>query len=486
MRTRISRRSLLHGAASVAACSLLPGCGYSSNDNYHPPSGNVLPVPDGPIIRASLTVTATAGGAIPAGYMGLSYEKITMSYGYFHPTNHNLIALFRLLGKGVLRIGGGSVDRVFWTQASKGTHLQVTSANIKALAGFLDATGWKCLYGVNFATSSPAQASEEVACAVSLLGDNLLGVEIGNEPDDYGVAGNYFAGNWSYLDYLARWKMFRSAIVHVAPGVRMTGPACGGGNHITTWTLPFGQANATEITLLTQHYYRLSGASSLATAAFLVSPDSQLIGNLTTLNAGAQRLGLPYRLSECNSFSNGGAIGVSNSYASALWVVDFLFAAASLGASGVNLHGGGNAPGYTPIADDSGAVVDVRPEYYGLMFFSLAGAGTLLETALSAGSVDATAYAVRSASGILQVMVVNKDTQQNMVLTVETNQKIESATLQTMNGAGLAATAGVTIQGALIDNDGSFVPAGADTLTPMGTQAICFVPALSAALIRIT
>ena len=87
--------------------------------------------------------------------MGLSYEKSAMTYPYFHASNRHLIGLFRRLGDGVLRIGGGSVDQIMWTPKATGTHLQVTPVEIKALAGFLEATGWLCLYGVNFATSTP-------------------------------------------------------------------------------------------------------------------------------------------------------------------------------------------------------------------------------------------------------------------------------------------------------------------------------------------
>jgi len=58
----------------------------------------------------------------------------------------------------------------------------------------------------------------------------------------------------------------------------------------------------------------------------------------------------------------------------------------------------------------------------------------LLETQLSVGSVDATAYAVRSAGGGLHVMIVNKDLLQNLTITIETNQPVQSATLQTMTG----------------------------------------------------
>jgi hypothetical protein len=484
---RVSRRYLVAGAASWAATSFLQGCGYHSNYIYTPPSGNPLPTPSGPVVQGSLTVTRTPAGTIPSRFMGLSYEKLAMTYSYFHESNRHLIALFRRLGDGVLRIGGGSVDHVMWTPLPTGTHSQVTPFEIKALAGFLQATGWLCLYGINLATSTPALAAEEVTYAASVLGPNLLGIEIGNEPDEYGAVGSFFAGNWTFEDFLARWNVFRSAILQSAPQVAITGPAAGGGNHITTWTLPFGQATtAAEITLLTQYYYRASGHSPTATASFLISPDPQLTGELSMLNTGAEQLGIPYRISECNSFYSGGAVGVSNSYASSLWVIDFLFDVALGGGTGVNMHGGSNAPGYTPIADDDGGVIEARPEYYGLLLFTLAGPGTLLETQLAAGTVDATAYAVRAASGGLNLVVVNKDTLQNLTLTIETNQNIQTASQQTMTGPNLAATSGVTIQGATVNKDGSFAPASPDTLIPSGTQTTCIIPALTAVLISIT
>jgi hypothetical protein len=486
-RLHLNRRRLLQGAVSLAALSALPGCGYHANYEYHAPSGNPLPLPSGPIIQGSLTVTTTAIGVIPSRFMGLSYEKLAMSYGYFHASNRNLIALFRHLGAGVLRLGGGYVDKLLWTSNASGTHQQISPTNVKNLAGFLQATGWLCLYAVNLATSTPALAAEEVSFAVSALGGSLLGIEIGNEPDEYGVMGNHFAGNWTFQDFLDRWNAFRAAILQAAPHVSITGPAAGGGNHISTWTIPFGQmVTASELTLLTQHYYRQSGASPTSTASFLIGPDEQLTTDLGILKAGTQQLGIPYRISECNSFFNGGAAGVSNSYASSLWVLDFLFNAAMSGATGVNMHGGGNAPGYTPIADDSGAVIEARPEYYGLLLFSLAGTGTLLETQLSAGSVDATAYAVKTPSGGLNMILVNKDALQNLTLTIEANQPVNTASMQTMTGPSLAAVSGVTIQGATMNKDGTFAPASPGTLTPAASRTTCFLPALSAALISIS
>jgi hypothetical protein len=236
---------------------------------------------------------------------------------------------------------------------------------------------------------------------------------------------------------------------------------------------------------MTEHYYRASGAATTSTADFLISPDPKLASILVDLNAGAERLGVPYRISECNSFANGGAAGVSDSYASSLWVIDFLFATALGGSTGVNLHGGGSSAGYEPIADHSGAVLEVRPEYYGLLLFAMAGTGTLLQTQLSVGTADVTAYAVKTQTGGLNLIFVNKDSVQDLNITIEANQTIQTASAQTMTGPSLSATSGVTIQGAPVNNDGTFYPANPTLLPTSGTQTSCFVPALSAVLVCI-
>jgi hypothetical protein len=198
-------------------------------------------------------------------------------------------------------------------------------------------------------------------------------------------------------------------------------------------------------------------------------------------------------MSECNSFYNGGASVVSDSYASSLWVIDYLFNCVQGGASGVNFHGGGNGAGYTPIADSSGTVVGARPEFYGILLFTLAGQGTLYTTQLSAGSLNATAYAVKTAAGGLNLIVNNKDSTQNLQLTVMLPQTANTATLLAMTqltsgatGPSLAATSGVAIQGASVNPDGTFAPAAAYTLASGSAQLTCYVPALSAVLIQIT
>ena len=494
---RLTRRTVLYAIGASATTAALTGCGGSdsmgslSNINpggptSPPPPSNPQPTPAGPMTTGSVTVGTTTAGTISSGFAGLSYEKSALAEPLFEASNTDLIGMLKGLGPSLLRIGGNSVDKTQWNATGAGrTSGQVAPSDIDALAGFLQATGWTVLYGVNLGTSTPAAAAAEVAYAVQSLGSSLYAIEIGNECDLYGDTGSYFAGNWTLQDFEQLWGQFRTAILASAPNVVITGPASA--SHITTWTVPFGQTvGKQEITLLTQHYYRGNGQSASSTAAELITPDTTLVTDLSQLNTGATQIGIPYRLTETNSFYNGGASGVSNSYASSLWVIDHLFNIALGGGVGANFHGGGNGTGYTPIADSDGAVVEARPEYYGIKLFTLAGAGTLLSTSVAASSLNVTAYAVKSAAGGLNLIIINKDSTQNLSLTVDCGRAVNSATLLEMTGPALDATSGVTIQGATIGQDGTFTPQAAYTLTTSGSSVTCYVPVLSAVLIAVS
>jgi len=493
----LGRRQVLWGAAALAVSSIVPGCGKSHSSGSSGSSSNPQPTPAGPVTQASLTVTATSTGSIGSDFAGLSYEKSSLQEPLFTGSNTNLIGMFKRLGTSILRIGGNSVDKNVWASNGAGqTAGQIAPADVNALAAFLKATGWQCLYGINLGGSATGAtnttlAAEEVAYVSQQLGSSLFGIEIGNEPDLYGDSGSYYAGNWSLSQLETLWGQYRTAILGTTPTANITGPA--DASNASAWTIPFGQTvTKSEISLLTQHYYRANGESATSTAQFLITADTTLVSELSTLNSGAKGIGIPFRISECNSFYNGGASGVSDSYASSLWVIDFLFDCAQGGAVGTNFHGGGDGSGYTPIADSNGTVVEARPEYYGILFFTLAGQGTLYTSDISAGSLNVTAYAVKTSSG-LNIVVVNKDSTQNLQLTTQLPLTAKSATLlemtQLTSGASapdITATSGVTIQGASVSASGEFSPGAAYTLTASNTQLMCYVPALSAVLIQIS
>jgi uncharacterized protein (TIGR03437 family) len=190
---------------------------------------------------------------------------------------------------------------------------------------------------------------------------------------------------------------------------------------------------------------------------------------------------VPYRFAETNSFYNGGAPNVSDSYASALWVIDHLFACAANGAQGINLHGGGNSTGYTPIADSDGVVVEARPEFYGVLLFTLAGQGTLQQTTINAGGINATAYAMKAVNGALSIIINNKDQAQTLNVTLQVPQPVQGAMVIQMTGPALDSTVGMAIQGASIQADGTFSPGSSTVLSSLSLG----VAPLTAALVQI-
>jgi len=372
--------------------------------------------------------------------MGLSYEKYTVSLpNFFESGNSALINLLNLLGPGMLRFGGDSVDQVTWVgPASSGkpdnTYGWVTNNDVSATAGFINAlTNWQVLYGTNlggfeysslnpyfsakYGISSPALAAQELVFAKSAFGSSLYGYEIGNEPDSgvfyYGTESpitnppkytGFFAppqaiptpdGQWDVADYEWLWPQYNNAITapaanggigpNATSGVVTTALASG---HFSTWIDPFiTYIGKKAVQLVTEHYYKICGCNGTTTTAKLVAyPDTGLTGSSGILQQ-LQSLGLPFRIAEGNGMSDGGQQGVTNALANALWVIDYMMDIARAGGTGVNITGGGSptnpngASWYTPILDTNSytgeAITGIGPIFYGMALFGLVGTGQM-------------------------------------------------------------------------------------------------------------
>jgi len=442
------------------------------------------PIPTAVQTVATATLTVQSAGGLPDYFLGLSYEKVTfVTESLFTAANTSLAGLLNRLGNGVLRLGGNSVDQTLWTPDGPGnTSGQVSPVDVDNLAAFVALTNWKVLYGVNLGTSTPDLAAAEVAYVQSKLGDILIGFEIGNEPDEYSLT--YYPTGWDLTAFETLWQQFRSAIIATTPSAIIAGPATGG--HVTTWTVPFSQDTTGKlISLVTQHYYRGNGHSANATVKNLVSPDPNIIADCVALKSAASALNIPFRITETNSYLYGGSPGVSNAFASALWVIDHLFNIALGGGSGVNMQGG-DSSAYTPIANSGSTILKVRPEYYGLLLFSLAGQGTLMPITLSASGFRATIYAVLTTSGTLNIIVNNKEVYQSLNITFDCGVTIKGADLFELRGTSLDATIDQTLQGGIVATNGSinldtpYAPASVS-----GSQVNFYVPAISAVLLQL-
>jgi hypothetical protein len=90
----------------------------------------------------------------------------------------------------VLRFGGVSADLYSaWSEAGvappRWARTAITSADLAGIATLARQTGWRVLLTVNLGHYDPAAAAREVAAAHTLLGSDLAGVELSNEPDAY-------------------------------------------------------------------------------------------------------------------------------------------------------------------------------------------------------------------------------------------------------------------------------------------------------------
>jgi hypothetical protein len=440
----------------------------------------------GPEIRISVLPGMT--GNINRGFCGFSYEKNQVALPIFTGENRNLIGLFRQLGSGVLRLGGNQVDQTTWDRSGIGrTDGRIAPLDVDGVAAFARLAGWKVLYGVNLARSTPALAADEVAYASKVLGSCLSGIEIGNEPDML-VRGNYFPSSWKYNDYITRWRTFAKAILLRSPDVILAGP---GTAYDLNWFKDFAVDAPSQVRLLTHHYYRANGKLPTSNVQHLVSsPDTNLLKVLSQVRDAAGAAKLPYRFAETNSYYNGGSLNVSNSYASALWVIDYLFTLATYGCQGVNFHGGGNGTGYTPIADVRGNVVGPRPVYYGSYLFTRVGDGDIHTCLCDSSGLNVTAYAVELQSGGANVMIVNKELQSFLVAIDLTGfhhvRSLHSASVTLMTNTSLSATTGTTIGGSTINVDGGIIPRESAKNAVDNGRLHCTLPPLSAVLLTLS
>ncbi len=363
------------GTGAVVAGAGRAGGGRPGHRGRRPPRASATGPGTGDPSWVEVAVDpTTVVGRLPTRTMGLSFERATLATPLFSAGATALIALFELLGPGVLRLGGNSVERTAWSPTGAGLVPGVVApADVDRLAAFAQAVGWPVLYGTPFISGAPSSVAAEAVVVAPALGSNLAGLELCNEPDLYVLdsTASPVAGTYSVVP--GPLGGLRRRGDHGAPGIALTGPATCLLQNVTDWTQPFAADEGARLDLLTQHYYR--GFGGLETIAELLADDPLFDSALPQVATAATGAGIGWRLAETNSFANGGAPGVSNTLASALWGVGLALRAAELGADGVNLHTSGAGAGYPPFVQVNGEITEIRPLFYGLLLVAAVGVG---------------------------------------------------------------------------------------------------------------
>jgi hypothetical protein len=501
--TDAARRRFLRAAGTLAAAASL---------------GPLLPsrasAGAGPV---TLTIGQGAGTKVSEHLIGLSYETLQMhDPAFFSRHNTLLIGLLRRLNPhGVLRIGGNTSDYAAWSgyrgplppfpqlpHAVFQRPYMITPEQLSNLADFLHATDWRLIFGVNLGRDVPEMAAELAGAVQRAVGDRLLAIQIGNEPNDFKDEHGH---QLSFDAYFERWQRTANAIRQKV-NVPLGGPDTGAN---TDWVVRFAE-RVPDAALLSRHYYRGGANEPSSTITQLLSGDPGFLAELPQVAAATATRHTPFVLTEVNSYWSGGKLGVSNTLASALWGGDFALACAQSGVQGLNFHGGvlsiletsldnSIAPSvpdngslqqkldtisgrYTPIAGDVDAGFYARPLYYGMLLAQQFGGAQLLPVTLQTGGINLTAYAgVRGGSRLIAVF--NKDATRDADVRVALDATASRARVWRLRGESLEDVHGVSLAGAQVSGEGDWSPRAEEILAVSHAAFALHVPRGSAALV---
>ncbi|WP_419805894.1 hypothetical protein [Terriglobus sp.] len=440
---------------------------------------------------ATLKLTPGAPGPrVPQDFIGLSYEVMQLEDpAFFSPQNVGLIQQFRnLTPHGVLRLGGNTSEFSWWKampdvqpphrvgnvndpgEPPPTTLYAVTPEAIRNLRGFLDATNWTCIYGLNLGYGTAETDVAEATFVYKTLGSRLQYFQVGNEVD---LFSRHLRdkNTWNVDTYLQNWLEIANAVQKACPNASFGLPDVASD---ISWLPQIAERWSSlptkpRVTTLSHHYYAGGPpADPKLTAESLLKPAEKVQQAAEITKAAATRMQVRYRMTEGNTCYQGGKPGVSDVFAAALWGAEYAFSLMTNGYSGVNLHGGSgravavsvggmlrgealmadpNAPHpkpfYTPIANEgtlAGSGVDgklsgkyvLEPVGAGMKFAG-AFAGCQIVPVTLDSPLNVSAYAARRADGKVLVALLNKEASQALTITAPFFQTVETLTGASLN-----------------------------------------------------
>jgi hypothetical protein len=431
------RRSIQAGAMALAL--LLAGCSGADSDgsSWSGQSPEPTPTPTefeqsfvGDVSGAAATVTIgtkRTGPEFAADNIGVSFEATDLADPRLDPAKSNLDEKLKSLGSPALRFGGNALDRrTFWTsKGEKPTHDEettVTPDDLKRLKKLVDATGSTVTIGIPLGTYDPGRGADMVAHAVDILGDSLVGLAIGNEPNGYTVddvpGGAVRGRGWNKAKYVKQVEAYAKAIHDKRPEAPIIGPDVYDG----AWMTAFADSSVKKKAAISQHWYQLYECDSTKVpgrgpqAANLIAPLAKKAAkkNLGIGKSKADAADLPLWLEETGPTSCPGTNDTSLTNASALWAADYTLYAATLGVERMAMHSmlgacSGGAP-MSLICDPAvhgnrSNSFQVRPNMLGLRLLAPSVGGEFTQTGVSGGG-NLSAYTVVKNDGRTLVTTV--------------------------------------------------------------------------------
>ncbi len=411
---------------------------------------------------------------------------------FFSSTNKPLIAIFKTLGVRSLRVGGNTADRPTLPTPSK--------ADVDNLFAFAKAADVKVIYTLRLNQGSLDAAVEMANYITRRHSKQLACFAIGNEP-------NVFSKE--YTPYLAEWKRYASEITSKknSPRAKFCGPSTSPGHE--KWSADFANEFGTNgpLSLISQHDYPGGDARRATNAAVarekILSPsiDEHYAKFSANFVPAVLSNGLPYRLEEANSFYDGGALDVSDTFASALWALDYQWWWLEHGASGINFHTGDKVAARDESKPCRYAVFwtspygyDVHPIGYALKLFSMGARGSCISPEVeNTNNLNLTVYAAVTGKQQYGVTLINREQgasgrEAEITLAPGLVKAHARVMFLTAPDNDSAARKEVTLGGAEIEDDGTWEGKWTRLFEPRKSHGdfTLNLPAGSAALVEIT
>ncbi|HEY3914322.1 MAG TPA: hypothetical protein VGN61_07535, partial [Verrucomicrobiae bacterium] len=339
--------------------------------------------------QSPVTVTvgaSTSDTVIPNDFVGLSFGMRGIPGArFFNRKNTQLIEIFNDLGIHHLRLGGTTVE---WPAETP-----IPDENdIDNLFAFAKAAGvQKIIYSLRLLESDPVTHYAATNAAIvkyiwTHYRSQLDCFALGNEPDVKRVF-NHDLTITNFATYLEKWRAFASAITNAVPEAKFAGPDAGSGNVYWTTNFANSEKDSGLISAVTEHYYVGGKGRGVAPAQgidAMLSPEwddaCQTLYDKVAKPVMAD--GLSFRFTEANDHYSGGVQGASDTFAGALWALDFLHWWAAHGAGGVDFH---NTQWVVNdvVTHDSTGQLTITPKGFGIEAFNLGGHGTVQPVLIS-------------------------------------------------------------------------------------------------------
>lgn len=479
------------GTTSVSLSAHNPNPGAAQSSNFW------VPVTSGTSVAA--TVELTPGRWVPQDFLGFSHEwgdaenmlgssQIGTNYVYRQLLKNLMLnASYPFM----IRIGGGSTD----------TSGEPTDRTIPPFAELAKAMGAHFTLGVNLGSDNLNLANDQAKAYLSQMpSGSVAALELGNEPDNY-ITRGYRTTSYSFSDYNNDFTRWRENIQsNTGSSVKFMGPAWGILNSLQKDLSGFEQGEQANVNLISEHWY--AGHQFLGSYPndYLLS-DAAVTSGATYVApyvAEAHSRSQKFRIGEMNSIDEGGVTGISDTFSSALWVVDSMFALLNAGVDGVNIHTASGGCPYCAFTFGKATVggqgvytlEKVSPIYYGLLFFqdaTMHGTRTLPVKVFANANVKV--WATIDQSNVVRVVILNKDKSFDGSVRLSIPGYTGTGQVMRLVASGYQSTDGISIGGQTFDGSIDGKPVGnTATETVRNLSGTYYVPMqpTSAALITIS